>query len=139
PGHMGISGNEHADREAKLAITDRSSTRDLLPCCLHHPLPANKSAIRAHHQSQLTHLISAMWRASTRYHHTECHLPHRYLSSFRKLLFSLPRKLSTVLVYLITGHAPLRNHLHCIGKVPSCLCSFCDNKPETVDHFLFHC
>ncbi|KAF9004651.1 hypothetical protein BDQ17DRAFT_1194683, partial [Cyathus striatus] len=139
PGHMGVPGNEHADTEAKLAITDGSSDPALLPRCLHKKTPANKSAMRTHHYAQLTNLISAIWRALPRFHRVNRTLPHQAIKQLHKVLFTLPRKLSTTLVYLITGHCPLRYHLHRIGKADSPLCTSCHRKPETIGHYLFHC
>ncbi|KAF8983529.1 hypothetical protein BDQ17DRAFT_1184606, partial [Cyathus striatus] len=103
------------------------------------PLRATKSAMHAHYHAQLTTLILAIWRASPRFHRINRALPHHTLNRFRDTLFTLPRKLSTLLVYLITGHCPLRHHLHRIGKTDNPFCTSCRHKRETVDHFLFHC
>ncbi|KAF8991478.1 hypothetical protein BDQ17DRAFT_1173876, partial [Cyathus striatus] len=46
----------------------------------------------------------------------------------------LPRKLFTLLSYLITNH-----NLHRIGKSPSLMCHRCHQHTETTEHFLFQC
>ncbi|KAF8878408.1 hypothetical protein BD779DRAFT_1649873, partial [Infundibulicybe gibba] len=45
------------------------------------------------------------------------------------------------LIQLRSGHIQLNKHLHRINKTESPLCAHhdCDNKEETVTHFILHC
>ncbi|KAF8996819.1 hypothetical protein BDQ17DRAFT_1544613 [Cyathus striatus] len=137
PGHTGVRGNEHADAEAKRAITEGSSALDLLPAGLKHPLPANTSALRAHHHSQMTDIITTSWRASPRYHRINRLFPGASLKRICSLMFTLPRKLSTLLVHLVSDHNALHSHLYLIGKTSTNLCPSCHCSPETTDHYFF--
>ncbi|KAF9004226.1 hypothetical protein BDQ17DRAFT_1241445, partial [Cyathus striatus] len=139
PGHTGVPGNELADREAKRAIIEGSSTQELLPRCLVHPLPATKPVLCAYHRAQISTIIATSWHASPRYYCVNRHLPEPSLKRLRRIIPMLPRKLLMVLVYLITDHNPLCSHLHCIGKATDKLCSSCCHSPETTDHYLLHC
>lgn len=59
--------------------------------------------------------------------------------SFEKLIAGLPRRQAALLFQLRSGHSPLHEHLHRIGKVPSPTCPTCGNAPESVFHFLLTC
>ncbi|KAF8988367.1 hypothetical protein BDQ17DRAFT_1257716, partial [Cyathus striatus] len=52
----------------------------------------------------------------------------------------LPRKLTSLITQMITGHIALNYHLHRIGKVES---PFCGKRtlhsPETVEHYVLRC
>jgi zinc-binding in reverse transcriptase len=58
---------------------------------------------------------------------------------FIKLTTKLPKKLSTILTQLRTGHAPLAKHLHRIKKADSPICPACLQNSETIQHFMLHC
>ncbi len=62
-------------------------------------------------------------------------LPNRKLSH---LLTSLPRRATSILSQLITGHVALHTFLKKIHISESALCPRC-HSPETVSHFLFYC
>jgi hypothetical protein len=51
----------------------------------------------------------------------------------------LPRKQASILIQLRTGHVPFNRHLYTIGKVTLPLCLACNEREETVHHFLFVC
>lgn len=58
---------------------------------------------------------------------------------FSKLIEKLPRRHSSLLFQLRSGHAPLNKHLHRIAKVPSPICLQCGEREETVHHFIITC
>ncbi|KAF8985895.1 hypothetical protein BDQ17DRAFT_1259946, partial [Cyathus striatus] len=138
PGHQDMPGNEHANTEAKNAITLGSSPQQLLPCYLHTTLPANKAVLCTTHRATLITHLSNSWRKS-RFGKTNRIIPLHHFSKLRNVFFSLPRKLSTLVGYLITNHNRLHHHLHRIGKSPSPECHKCHHGAETTDHFLFQC
>jgi hypothetical protein len=61
--------------------------------------------------------------------------PHNFIHHTAKL----PRARAVLLYRLITGHIPLRQHLHHIQSVESLMCQLCEKAPETVAHFLTRC
>ena len=65
--------------------------------------------------------------------------PYSPSNKFLKLTTQLPRKLTSILTQLRTGHAPLAKHLHRIKKIDSPLCPACLQDPESVQHFMLHC
>ncbi|KAF8991878.1 hypothetical protein BDQ17DRAFT_1312734 [Cyathus striatus] len=83
--------------------------------------------------------LEETWRKSPRFGRVNRILPFHQLPKFQKLFFSLPRKLSTLLGYIITNHNPLHHHLYRIGKSPSPTCQRCHQHTETMEHFLFQC
>jgi hypothetical protein len=58
---------------------------------------------------------------------------------FMKLSEGLPRRHSSLLFQLRTGHTPLNKYLHRIAKVPSPTCQKCHLREESVHHFLIVC
>ncbi|KAG2751293.1 hypothetical protein P692DRAFT_201686145, partial [Suillus brevipes Sb2] len=56
-----------------------------------------------------------------------------------QLIAKLPRRHSSLLFQLRTGHAPLNKHLHRIAKAPSPICQQCRQREEMVHHFIITC
>jgi ribonuclease HI len=65
PGHIGIKGNEEADKEAKKAAERGSSERAGLPAPLRKVLPHSKSAARMAYTKTLKCKAKKMWQSST--------------------------------------------------------------------------
>ena len=57
-------------------------------------------------------------------------------NNFLKLTAKLPRKITSILTQLWTGHTPLAKHLHHIKKADSLMCPACLQGIETVQHFM---
>ncbi|KAF8986392.1 hypothetical protein BDQ17DRAFT_1259690, partial [Cyathus striatus] len=60
------------------------------------------------------------------------------------LLLHLPRKLTSLITQMITGHIALNYHLHRIGKVESPFCGKCTHQILygsyiTVEHYVLRC
>ncbi|KAG2043901.1 hypothetical protein BDR03DRAFT_807832, partial [Suillus americanus] len=72
---------------------------------------------------------------------TNCVLPHSKsaLKQFANKISSLPRKYSSLIFQLRTGHIALNKHLHRISKIPSAKCEKCNAHEETAHHFLLVC
>jgi hypothetical protein len=132
PGHSGILGNEEADKLARRASA--------LP--LQGPEPAlgiprcsAREAIRAWTMKQ--HFCT--WRNLTGHRHSKLFIsgPCRKRADD---LHKLSRHKLKMVVAVLTGHAPVRRHLHTMGLIagdPSC--RFCGRDDETVQHIICCC
>jgi hypothetical protein len=146
PGHKGIPGNEAADEQAKRAARGESSAPRELPKTLlttrnniKLSLPISKSALKQQFQGEIRTEAAAIMKNSPRYarlHEIDESAPSKH---FSKLVEKLPRRHSSLIFQLRTGHAPLNKHLHRIKKAPSPTCQQCHRREETVHHFLLAC
>lgn len=66
PGHKDVTGNEHADTEAKLAATGDSSSVRLLPPALRKTLPVSLPKAKQGYNKVLETQAAECWRASKR-------------------------------------------------------------------------
>ena len=132
PGHKGAEGNEQADVLAKKAITEGSSTANRLPKYLQEPLPQSKLASIQAFNEKLKAQTKKEWLKSPRFNRMKNTDPTAPSSEFLKLTAKLPRKLTSILTQLRTGHAPLAKHLHRIKKTDSPICPACLQETETV-------
>jgi ribonuclease HI len=139
PGHKGVEGNEHADEEAKKAITDGSSGKRELPTLLRKALPHSKSAAKWTYNEKLKRFAQKSWQKSKHYDRMKKTDPTAPSNKFINLVAKLPRKLASILAQLRTGHSPLAKHLHRIGKMDSPICPACSQSEETIQHFIVHC
>jgi len=139
PGHSGVEGNEHTDKEAKKAVTEGSSNIRDLPMLLRKMLPCSKSAAKWTHNEKLKHLAQKNWQKSKHFDRMKKMDPTTPSSKYINLVTKLPRKLASILSQLKMGHAPLAKHLHHMGKTNSPICPACLQSEETVHHFMLHC
>ncbi|OJA15130.1 hypothetical protein AZE42_11430 [Rhizopogon vesiculosus] len=142
PGHQGIPGNEAADEHAKLAAGGDNTEARLLPRSLKKrngtviTLPISKSALKQQFHHKIKKEAAAVMAKSPRYpllRKIDSSAPSKH---FSLLVTSLPRRHSSLLFQLRTGHVPLNKHLHCIAKAPNPICQHCHLREETVHHFL---
>ncbi|OCH93909.1 hypothetical protein OBBRIDRAFT_709963, partial [Obba rivulosa] len=141
PGHEGVHGNEVADREAKRAAESKKKSSDpsLLPRILRRKLPSSSSKLKQTHTALLKTKAKALWQGSPRarrLHSVDPSLPN---PAYGRMVQDLPRRRSSLLTQLRTGHAPLNEHLHRIGAAPSPRCPKCNAARESVVHFLLVC
>jgi hypothetical protein len=142
PGHAEVHGNEEADKQAKLAAEDRrnDSPNPHLPKYLHHhSLPLSISALKEAHDKDSNERWKHIWRNSPRYHRFNQLDPNVLKRSFVKLTANFPKRLTSLYMFLRTGHAPLNKHLHRIRKADSPNCNHCPGTEETVHHYLIDC
>ena len=140
PGHKDVIGNERADTLAKEAATGQTSRAAQLPEMLRRALPRNVASLRKTFKQQTLGRVRHTWTLSPRFRRlrnidTCCDRPALY----QKMIGSLSRAHTSILVQLRTQHIPLNVHLHRIKKVPSPSCPKCDHPSETVRHFLLCC
>ena len=141
-GHVGIAGNEEADKAAKSAADGESSDKQDLPPCLRKPLGHSLSAIRQAHNKNLKFKWTAEWIKSPRYqrlYFKDLLTPHS--QSYLKYISNedLSRKNASTIFQLRTGHVPLNYYLHRFKTVESAQCPACGHPKETPKHYLLHC
>jgi ribonuclease HI len=138
PGHANILGNELADDLAKKAAEGQRSPTLSLPTMLQRRLPASTAALKAHRKTTVVKRWSKIWAVSPRY--PRMRKIDTSLPSWRtyKMLASLSRRATSIIVQLRTGHVGLNIFLRKISAVDSALCPRC-RAPESVAHFLLHC
>ena len=144
-GHVGIPGNEQADEQAKKAARGETSATHLLPLSLRSTadtpatLPISKSAIKQTFQQSINAEARTVQSSSPRSIKFKEIDPSFLSNHFTKLADEYPRKHAALLVQLRTGHIPLNKHLHRISKSPTPLCPSCEEREESVHHFLLTC
>jgi ribonuclease HI/exonuclease III len=138
-GHVGISGNEAADEQAKAAAQGDVSAPSELPKELRKGVPHSKSAIIAHHHQKLLKRADTAWKASSRAIRLREIDPLFQTRRYRKFIEVLPRKHAAILIQLRTGHIALQSYLHRCKLAPSPTCPSCQRANETVIHFLLRC
>jgi ribonuclease HI len=141
--HSEVKGNEAADKLAKDAASGRSSRSAELPLLLRDPLPTSASALKQEYNTELNRKWLTIWDDSPRKNRFSQIDPEFPFNKFRKRLFNLTRKQTSMIMQLRTGHFPLNYYLHRINKVDSDRCTNCQEDDglatETINHFLFVC
>jgi len=130
PSHLGIEGNENADKTALKAA--KTSQRNLSRTPL--PKPLTKLAGKKHLKSILSVKVQNNWESAANGRHLHCIMPLR----IKPRRSTLPRWKQRVLNRLRLGSAALNVHLSKIGVHHTEMCESCD-EPETVEHYLLHC
>jgi len=141
-GHMGIEGNEKADREAKRAADGHNSDSKDLPKYVRKRIKHSVSALRQTNNKESNENWQKEWQAAKSYKRlrTKDTIP----PSSQKFLeltsdHRIPRRMASLIFQLRVGHAPLNSYLHRFHKVESARCPACGDPRETVEHFLLHC
>jgi ribonuclease HI len=138
PGHMEIKGNELADTHAKMASEGNTSNLADLPHILRKCLPESVAALKAQRKGTILQRWRKDWSQSPRFEkmsRVDSTLPNR---KTYKMLSSLSRRATSIIVQLRTGHVSLNLFLKKIKAEESALCKHC-REPETVAHYLKHC
>ena len=141
-GHVGIKGNEDADKEAKAAVEGESSDKKELPACLRKRIGYSLSAIRQARNEKIKLKWTAQWTKSPRHHrHRFKDLLTPYSQTYLKYISNenISRKTASAIFQLRVGHAPLNQYLHRFKKVDSSQCPACGHPKETAEHFLLQC
>jgi ribonuclease HI len=142
PGHIGIPGNEAADVEAKAAAEGMTSDKTRLPEYLRAgPLPRSLSSVIEAFTKRLRSRWTERWRNGPRVKKMDKidkNMPSR---KYLELIADLPRRQSSIVIQLRTGHAPLNMYLHRITAKdsPNCPHPRCAGRWETVFHYLVEC
>jgi ribonuclease HI len=145
PGHEGIEGNEAADSQAKRAARGETSDARELPKSLLtrrgeiRTLPQSKSATKQRFNKIIKEEAKTLAEESPRYALLRSVDPSAPSGKFTKTIDTLPRRHSSLIFQLRTGHIPLNEYLHRIAKAPSARCPKCESYDESVHHFLLGC
>jgi ribonuclease HI len=139
PGHEGVTGNEEADRVAKLATEKGSSRRRCLPAPLRKPLPRSKQATARLTLATLNNRAMTTWKTSPRYGRYKDIDKLMPSKKYLQLVEGLPRRKASLLIQLRSGHIPLLSHLHRIHRADSPICAQCHGGAETVLHYIMIC
>jgi hypothetical protein len=131
-----------ADDEAKAAAEGPHGSTDaaLLPEFTQNPIPRSVAAIQQAFEARTRQRAIKRWRRSKRYNTAKAIDDSMPSNKFLKLVHSMPRNQSTLLIWLRTGYAPLNYHLHRIHAIESPECAHCRTETaETTKHFLVDC
>ncbi|KAF5317581.1 hypothetical protein D9619_013186 [Psilocybe cf. subviscida] len=139
PGHINVEGNEAADYAARLASTGDETPRSTLPAFLQASLPHSKAAARQCYRLRLKKRGARIWKKSIRHERTSRLLPSTSSARLSRKLATLPRKHTSLITQIITGHIPLAHHLSRIGSEESAICPCCHEQDETIAHYFLHC
>ncbi|KAJ7932019.1 hypothetical protein B0H13DRAFT_2308170 [Mycena leptocephala] len=113
PGHVGVTGNERADGEAKKAAQEQvSSSPHNIPHRIRGDLPWSRSAVQQSLNANRKAVVERQWKASPRYARTMRYDQKLPAGSYIALADNLPHSLAVLLLQLRTGHVPLAKHLH---------------------------
>lgn len=133
PGHSGLQGNEAADLLAREAA-EKSFTGPepvlAIPKCL----------VRFSARKWVMDEANKAWRNSSGMRHSKLTLTG-YSKKLTQESLSLNRNKLRLIVSLLTGHGPLRKHLHRLGlsRGEPIDCRLCGLEEETATHILFEC
>jgi ribonuclease HI len=145
PGHVGIPGNEKADERAKRAARKDVSEGRLLPKSLRTAakdpitLPISKSSTLQQFRERIKEEAAKIMHLSPRFAALQTIDPTAPSKHFAGLIDQFPRRHSSLLFQLRTGHIPLNKHLHRIAKSETATCQQCNEGNESVHHFLLTC
>lgn len=125
PGHVGISGNENADRLAR-----KGASMD------QHERPVTYKTVCSMLKSNYKEEWLNQWAQGTtgRKMYKEMNQPNKGDN-----IKFLPRKEQCTIFQLRTGHVTLNSHLNRINPTYPPNCRHCHHPQETVEHFLFEC
>ena len=140
-GHVGIPGNELADKEAKRAAGGLSSDKSILPSFLKHTLTVNPSAVQRQHNTRLKSRWNTEWKNSKRGQSTARNDNKSPSVHFLRSISNanISRRSASLITQLYIGHVPLNEYLNRFKKVDSSRCPACGARSETVQHFLLEC
>jgi hypothetical protein len=129
--HIGIMGNEIADRLAKRgADTPWWGPEPIVPI----PMASVKSVIR----TKIKQGYVRRWGEGTGCRQTRLFFPH--LDTKRtEFLWKVSKDRLRIAVHMLTGHNLLNSHLFKMRMREDMLCEYCEEGAETAEHFLLRC
>uniref|UniRef100_A0A8D8R8S3 RNase H type-1 domain-containing protein n=2 Tax=Cacopsylla melanoneura TaxID=428564 RepID=A0A8D8R8S3_9HEMI len=133
PGHSGLQGNEAADLLAREAAEKSFIGPEPV-------LAVPKCLVRCSTREWVMNEANKIWRNSSGMRHSKLTLAG-YSKKLTQESLSLNRDKLRLIVSLLTGHGPLRKHLHRLGlaRGEPINCRLCGLEEETDTHILFKC
>jgi len=126
PSHVGIRGNENADRLAKMAATQQTP-------------PTDRTSNKTDRKQQIIDYINSQWQDIYNTKITGKHYKSIVSTVSRQIKYSdNNRHKETIITRLRLGKCFLNAYLHEIKRHPTGLCDKC-HVPETIQHFLIDC
>lgn len=142
PGHENVRGNEEVDGHAKQAALGNASHPNEIPKDIRNGIKVNASAVKSKYKEKLLTQTMNAWKHSKYFNKMkaiDARMTGKRRGIYMKIIKGLSRRRISILTQLRTGHAPLNNHLHKIGKAENDKCQNCCNSKETVKHYLVDC
>ncbi|QRV96882.1 Reverse transcriptase from transposon X-element protein [Ceratobasidium sp. AG-Ba] len=141
PAHEGVPGNEAADVAAKEAARGISSSPEDLPPYLCNQITASPAAAKQAFKETQRDIWRQRWEECASNGNARIRSIDESTSSntFHKLAQTMPRRHTSLLIQLRTGHIPLNAYLHRFGFTESSNCPACNQRAETVKHYLMNC
>lgn len=132
PGHEDVPKNEEADEKAKEVAEGDTSHPNEFPHGLRKGLKTNLAATKREYRDTLRKQTRREWGKSTYMYLRKARTVNRRLNGkleggYLKLTQGMKRRRISILTQFRTGHAPLKKHLHKIGKNMSILQKRCGN------------
>ena len=128
--HIGVAGNELADKLAKKA--SRANFTGPEPA-----IGLTKNYIASDFEIWENNLKAQAWRSASGMRQAKSMITPS--SDRSNILTELSKKELRTITGLLTGHCPLRYHLHLMGKSQLNTCRFCNKELETSNHILCTC
>ncbi|KAH6886690.1 hypothetical protein BKA70DRAFT_1236363 [Coprinopsis sp. MPI-PUGE-AT-0042] len=126
-GHSGVEGNEEADKEAnKAAEGDETGGDELSNIEREGILPRSVTAEKMEYGKELKGRWGELWDESGRKEKMSGIGGFGELRKFAAKTKNLKRQDIRGIIQLRTGHSPLRQHMHKIGKEPGPNCLKCN-------------
>ncbi|XP_078576468.1 uncharacterized protein LOC144862076 [Branchiostoma floridae x Branchiostoma japonicum] len=126
PGHMGIPGNEIADKEAKLAAEEARN-------CQNYTSWTKQQAMK-HIEAQAHERWNRRTKLNTRSEHMQ-----KIATNMKKKGQTLGRRSTQVIInQLVSGHTRLNSYQNWMNPEISPSCTNC-GAVESTNHFLYHC
>ena len=127
--HIGIKGNEEADRLAKLGTKDEP-----------HPLGMSKTYFKNVIRADIERQWDKEWKAEDRFHHTKIFFPSIHQHQ-RKKMINLPRPILGAMVQWITSFNNMNHHTHRKDNEMESKCRLCEQpgKTESPRHIMSEC
>lgn len=139
--HDDVVGNERADTLAKEAATGKEKPAKHTPFMFREfpKLPFSKAAARELARKRIPTQWEAGWKKSICKPKMDRIDPGMKVGKYLNLVGDWKKNRTSTITQLRTGHVPLNYHLHRIKKADSPFCPHCNDKEETIHHYLIEC